>query len=160
MSIIRMKPGDVIFMKPETFIGRMVTRIDGGPYSHVAIAVSDTHIVEAQGFRFSRIWPVYGHEVLVVDLGLTEEQRIDIVKNAISVTGRWYDYPVIIGYFLKNVFNWEIKALWNSQNRLICSELVSTLLLSVGYVGAKELYHKNISPRELLEVLMVQQNET
>lgn len=157
--VTRMRAGDVIFMKPVNFIGRMVTRIDGGPYSHVAIAVSSTHIVEAQGFRRSRIWPVYGKDVLVIDLGLTDEQREQIVENAISITGRWYDYKLIAGYFLRNVFKWEIKALWNGKNNLICSELVASLLLSVGYKGAREFYHENVSPRELLEILTAQQEE-
>lgn len=158
--VTRMRPGDVIFMKPSNWIGRTVTRIDGGPYSHVAIAVSSTHIIEAQGFRRSRIWPVYGKDVLVLDLGLSDEQREQIVHNAISITGRWYDYRLIAGYFIKHTWNFEIKALWNSKNALICSELVASLLLSVGYMGAKVFSHENISPRELLEILTAQQEET
>ncbi|MCA1800060.1 MAG: hypothetical protein LC650_02055 [Actinobacteria bacterium] len=157
--MIRMRPGDVVFMKPTNWIGKAVTRIDGGPYSHVAIAVSSTHIAEAQGFRFSRIWPIYGKDVLVLDLGLTDEQREQVVHNAISVTGKWYDYRLILGYFIKHTLKFHVKALWNSKNSLICSELVATILLSVGYTGAVDFYHKNISPRELFELLTVQQGE-
>lgn len=155
----RMRPGDVIFMKPTTWIGRLITRIDGGPYSHVAIAVSSTHIIEAQGFRRSRIWPVYGKEILVLDLGLTDEQREAVVHNAISITGKWYDYRLIAGYLIRHAIKLQIKALWNSKNALICSELVASLLLSVGYMGAKVFSHENISPRELLEILTAQKEE-
>lgn len=149
-----MQAGDIVFVKPSGLIGHLVAKIDGGPYSHVAIAVSATHIVEAQYFTKSRIWPVYEKGTVVMDLGLDEQQRREIVTNAISLVGRWYDYKLIIGYFLRNLFKWNIKALWNSQNNLICSELVAMLLMSVKFAGATGLKDKNISPKELFHFLM------
>lgn len=149
-----MRAGDVVFVKPSGWLSTLVAKIDGGPYSHVAIAVSETHIVEAQYFTRSRIWPVYEKGTVVMDLGLTDAQREEIVKNAISITGKWYDYKLIVTYFFRNVFKWNMKALWNSQNNLICSELVAMLLLSIEFGGATGLQGKNITPRELFEFLM------
>lgn len=149
-----MKAGDVVFLKPTGFIGWAITKIDGGPYSHVAIAVSETHIIEAQYHTKSRIYPVYtGRSVTVMDLGLTDLQRAMITHNAIAITGKWYDYKLLVHYFVKNVFKWNLKAIWNSQNNLICSELVAGLLLSVDWDGAEGLVDKNITPRELFEYL-------
>lgn len=152
-----MRAGDVVFVKPSGVLSYLVAKIDGGPYSHVAIAVSETHIIEAQYFTKSRIWPVYAKNTLVLDLGLSDEQREALVHNAINMTGRWYDYRLIVTYFFRNVFKLNLKALWNSQNNLICSELVAVLLLSVGFVGAGQLQEKNITPRELFEFLAGQE---
>lgn len=149
-----MRAGDVVFVKPSGPLSWLVSKIDGGPYSHVAIAVSETHIAEAQYFTKSRIWPVYDKGIVVMDLGLSEEQRAEIVTNAISITGRWYDYKLIVSYFFQNVFHWNVKAIWNSRNNLICSELVALLLLSVNFSGATGLRDKNISPKELFLLLM------
>ena len=148
-----MKAGDVVFVKPSGFISRMVALIDGGPYSHVAMAVNETHIVEAQYFTRSRITPAYARDVLVLDLGLSDEQRAFLQQQAIMVTGRWYDYRLIVHYFVTNALKWNLKAIWNSQNNLICSELVAGLLISVGYEGAAGLSERNITPRELFEHL-------
>lgn len=144
-----MQAGDVIFVKPKGFLSRMVAKIDGGPFSHVAMAVSATHIVEAQAFTRSRITPITERDTVILDLGLSDQQRAYIKEYAIAATGKWYDYELIAGYFAKNVFKWNYKALWNSQNNLICSELVAGLLLLVKYEGAEGLQDQNISPREL-----------
>lgn len=148
-----MQAGDVVFVKPSGPLSYLVAKIDGGDFSHVAMAVNETHIVEAQYFTKSRIVPAYARDVLVMDLGLSDEQRRTIQQNAISITGRWYDYRLIVHYFLTNALQWDMKAIWNSQNNLICSELVAGLLLSVGYDGAVGLSERNITPRELYEHL-------
>jgi len=148
------RAGDVVFVKPSGWLSTLIAKIDGGPFSHVAIAVSETHIVEAQYFTKSRIWPVYEKGTVVIDLDLSDEERAAVVTNAISITGRWYDYKLIVHYFVKNVLKWNFKAIWNGQNNLICSELVAMLLLSINFAGATGLRDKNITPRELYEFLM------
>lgn len=148
-----MQAGDVVFVRPSGWLSNLVAKVDGGPFSHVAMAVSDTHIVEAQYFTKSRITPAYAHDVMVLDLRLNQQQRYEIQQNAISMTGRWYDYKLIVHYFVTNAMRWNMKAIWNSQNNLICSELVAGLLLSVDYEGAEGLRDKNITPRELFEHL-------
>lgn len=155
-----MRAGDIVFFKPSDWLGRMIAKVDGGPYSHVAIAVSDTHVAEAQGLRFSRITPLYGRDHDIIDIGLSEEQRRQITMNAPLIVGRWYDYKLIAGYFLRNVFKWNVDALWNSQMNLICSELVSSLLVSVGHEGANELTGHNVSPSELYVELYFQKEKT
>lgn len=151
-----MQAGDIVFLKPTSVIGKLVTWVDGGEYSHVAIAVSPTHIIEAQYFTRSRIWPVYtGDNVMVLDLDLEDWQRQRIIDNAIEMTGIWYDYKTIASYFIRHIFKWNTKAIWNSQNNLICSELVMALLISAEYYGAGT--ETNITPRELFEKLIAYQ---
>lgn len=148
-----MQAGDVVFVRPSGLLSKLVAKIDGGPFSHVAMALNDTHIAEAQYFTKSRITPAYAHDVMIMDLGLSAQQRYEIQQNAITMTGRWYDFRLIVHYFYTNVLKWNAKAIWNSQNNLICSELVAGLLLSVDYEGAEGLRDKNITPRELFEHL-------
>lgn len=148
-----MQAGDVVFMKPGGIIGRLVAKFDGSPYSHVAIAVSETHIAEAQGHTRSRVWPLYERDNMVLSLPLTEEQRAAIPVIAINHTGRWYDWRLIAYYFMNRVLRLDTKAIWNSQNNLICSELVASVLHTAGYIPAVELKNKNVSPSELYLIL-------
>lgn len=150
-----MQAGDVVFFRPSGWLSRLVAKIDGGEFSHVAIAVSETHIAEAQYYTRSQITPLYGRDVFIMDLGLTEEQRHKLTHDAIAVTGKWYDFKLIVHYFITNALKMKPKAIWNSKNSLICSELVAGLLIEVNYIQAEGLTGKNISPRELFEHLSI-----
>jgi len=154
-----MKAGDIVFINGNTPTSWIVRKIDGGPYSHVAVAVSDTHILEAQYFTKARIAPMKYKDFEVFDLGLTDQQRDIIVHLGIELVGRWYDYLQIIWYFLNSIFKLDPKKIWNSKNNLICSELVEELLFQVGFLE-KEEYLGNITPKELYDFLLKFENST
>lgn len=147
-----MRTGDIVFVNGKTPTSWLVRKIDGGPFSHVAVAVSNTHILEAQYFTKVRISEMKYTDYEVIDLGLSDEQRDKIVHLGIELVGRWYDYPQILWYFLNHFIKLDAKKIWNSKNNLICSELVDYLLFQVGYLD-EDVFLGNVTPKELYDFL-------
>jgi len=138
-----MKAGDIVFVRGHNPISYAVRLMDKGSFSHVALAVSPTHVIEAEYSTRVRICPIHYKDFEVVDLNLTEEQRDDIVHGGIQAVGKWYDYIQILGYVLSR------KTFLGSPNALICSELVYELLSGVGI----NMGNPFIKPNEMYELV-------
>lgn len=54
-----MRAGDIIFVRGDSIISTAIKLLDKGKFTHVAMAVSLTHILEAQYFATVRITPFY-----------------------------------------------------------------------------------------------------
>jgi hypothetical protein len=147
-----MKPGDIVFVNGRTPISWLIRVIDGGPYSHVAVAVSDTHIIEAKYLTKVRISYMDYEDIEIIDLGLNDKQRDQIVHSSIRLVGRWYDYLQIVWYFFDKLFKLDSKGIWNSKNNLICSELVDYLLYEIGYIS-NDIFLGDVTPSELYNFL-------
>ncbi|MFD2671799.1 hypothetical protein [Marinicrinis sediminis] len=123
----RLKTGDIVFVRGKTFLSRIIRFFDRGEFSHVAIALSPTHILESQYLVNVRIAPFQYKDFEVVRLNLAEKQRNLIISNGIQMVGRKYDYMRILGHILKRPFN--------SISKLICSEVIEELLVSVKWMS-------------------------
>jgi hypothetical protein len=139
-----MKAGDIVFVRGNSLLSKLIRRYDGGQFSHAAIAVSETHVLEAQGFTRSRIVPFYFKDYEIIDLQLTNEERMLVIRLVPFLVGRWYDYFQILGYLLKGNFN--------NPNHLICSEIIAIILYQIGKI---EDYSevKNVTPNQLHTLL-------
>ena len=147
-----MKPGDVIFVEPESFLGKLISLFDGR-FAHVAIAVSENEILESNYFSDTLIVPLRYKKYEIVPLSLTEEQRQLIPIIAQSLVGKRYDYFQILWLFLKQLLGLRgLKNIFNSPKRLICSETVVVVLNSVGYLPEYKDF-SDITPNELYEYL-------
>ena len=118
-----MKAGDIIFVRGNSILSKIIRLFDKGRYSHVAIAVSSTEILESQYFTRSKIVKNYHEDYDVVDLNLSEYQRKEVVRMSKSMVGKWYDYKQILGYIFKRP--------WDNPNNMICSELVAVMLFEL-----------------------------
>lgn len=141
-----MRAGDVVFIRGKSLVSHVVRWFDPGSFSHVALAVSPTHIVEAEyntKVRITKIdYPSY-KTYEVIDLGLTDKQRDKIVHDAIQMIGARYDYMQILGYVLSP------NTRWGSPNSFICSEIVYELLKRNGL----EFGDRFAKPNELYKTL-------
>lgn len=157
-----MKKGDIVFLQGKGFISRIVRFFDGGgKFSHVAIAVSDTRVIEADiGTRVSvRPFERNNYNIIeVVDLGLSINKRREVVNSAMKMIGVKYDYVQLIWYGLKRLFKVKGKNRLNNPKYVICSELVFIALDEIGVL--KELginiSHKegiDLSPNELYDLV-------
>lgn len=138
MVIVVIKKGDIIFVKNNNWLTtKLITFFDRGRFSHVCFAISDTHILEAQYGTKARIVPFfYGQdEYVVIDLNLTNDEAEKVVDVALGMTGKWYDYPQLVGYAIKKIFKLKSNNLFNNPNNWICSELVWHMLVSIGKVS-------------------------
>lgn len=136
-----MKSGDIIFVRGHSPISSAIKYFDRGEFSHVCMAVSSTHIIEAEYGMKSSIVPYHYKDVKIISLQLDSDKIEQLVKAAIELTGKRYDYIQILGY----VFSEK----WGSPNKLICSELVYELLKVIGIDAGSRF----IEPNELYTLL-------
>lgn len=158
-----MKRGDIIFVQGKGIISKAVRFFDGdGTYSHVAIAISDKHVVEADYDTkvAVRLFDKDKYAVIdIIDLGLTHEQRNAIYEEALEMVGTKYDYISLLWYMLRKVFKLGDKNLLNNPNNVICSELVYLVLDKAGILdelGIKDSIRNGIdlTPNELFDLVM------
>lgn len=146
--------GEIIFVKNNGLFSNLIRYFDKGRFSHVCIATSNTHVIEAQYGTKARIIPFYygQDEYVVMNLNLTEEEINKVVDVALTMTGKWYDYPQIIGYALRKIFGLKSKNLFNNPNNWICSELVYHMLVSIGKIDKDETLN-DLTPNQLYNFL-------
>ena len=112
-----------MFVRGSSLLSRIIRLFDKGRYSHVAIAVSETEILEAQYFTRSKVVRNYHLDYDIVDLNLSDYQRKEVVRMSKSMVGKWYDYRQILGYVFRKP--------WDNPNNMICSELVAVMLFEL-----------------------------
>lgn len=122
-----MKAGDVVFVRGKSIVSHAIRLFDPGEFSHVCVAVSPTHVVEAEYSTKVRIVPIEYKDVEIVDLKLTDLQRDLLVHLAIQLVGKWYDFYTIFGIMFD-------KKDWNVKEALICTEVAAALLLGIGFL--------------------------
>lgn len=150
------KTGDIIFVHGKgKILSPLIRFFDKGRFSHCCIAISDTHILEAQYMKKVKIIPFYygEHDIEIIDLGLNEEQKRKVIQVGLTLTGTWYDYPQLLGYVLQKWFKGKSRNPFNNPNNLICSELVNNVLLATGYLLPSEKV-EDLTPNQLYNFLL------
>ncbi|MFR7272437.1 hypothetical protein ACLVL5_06035 [Streptococcus pneumoniae] len=138
-----MKAGDIVFVRGNSLVSRLVRLFDRGKFSHVAIAVSDSEVIESNWNMKSKVVPFHydDYEIVTLELSVNQRRRIPIVAK--KYEGRMYDYLQVIAYIFKGRLN--------NPRHLICSELVYNILSEVGYIHDDSL--RDITPNELYTLL-------
>lgn len=142
-----MKAGDIVFVRGTSIISKIVRFFDG-EWSHVAIAISDSKIVEADFATRVRAVDMTYTDYEIVDLNLTPEQRAKAKIVSVGMIGKWYDYIWIVRYLFRSIFKLKRRHRFNSPNRMICSHLVAKVLYQIGIAKNEELL-KDATPNEL-----------
>ncbi len=146
-----METGDLIFVRGDSLVSKAVRFFDKGEFSHVAIALSDSHILEAQYFTKSRITPMYFSDYEIMKIPLTENEQHEALEIGVDLVGKWYDYLQIIGYVLNSNFN--------NPRQLICSEMIALFLFRLGKINNYEEY-AYLKPNELYSKLNINFQES
>lgn len=145
-----MQVGDLVFVRGRSLISRLVLFFDKGKWSHVAVAVSDTEITEAQYFTKVRRANINKYiEYEVVPMNLTPEEQVKLLAIATALEGSWYDYKQVAYYVLRNIFKLNKEPMWNNPNALICSEYVYVLFTAIDRIYGDAF----VTPNELYEIL-------
>jgi hypothetical protein len=151
--------GNILFFKKtNSFVSRIIAKITGGEFTHVGLIVAYdpmtniATIVESDRFvdtKVSRVQLNDGHVVYSADM--SDETRKKIVKYAFESLGEKYDYLQVFGLFLSLLFKGDRHAIFNSSNKLICSELIDLAYYKAGVKRRNPFDIGNITPQELLE---------
>lgn len=141
-----MNTGDVIFVRGDGFISKIVRFFDKGKYSHVAIAVDKYNVIEIDFKMKSKLVDVIKYDGLeqeLIETNLSKEQKHKFMEEFPNYLNKNYDYLMVLGLLLKREYN--------SKRSYICSELVYELLYNVGYF--KKPLDGNIAPNKLYDLL-------
>lgn len=148
-----MELGDIVFFKGKSFISRIIRMLTGSPYTHVAIAISNNTILEADRFIKVGLRPIADHEVYCIMryTGLTKEQQSTIFAGATSYIGAKYDYLSILTWLVRLITNSGGHGLVNNANKVYCSELIDRLyaLADIDLVPDRE--DGDVLPSHLLD---------
>lgn len=129
-----MKAGDLIFVAETGFIPDLIRDFDHGPFDHVAIAVSDTQILEAQyGHKVSvKDFPYAEDKYAIISLNLTDKEIARIPEFDNKYEGEDYDFEEIISIAVRLLLGLEHIDLLNNKNEVICSELAAYFAQNFG----------------------------
>lgn len=156
-----LKRGDIVFVQGKGIISKIIRLFDRGTYSHCAVAVSDSRVIEADVDTKVAIRPFNKdkyNEVEVIDLGLSLKQRREVYETAMSMIGTRYDYFQLLWYVLRRIFKLKGKNRLNNPKYVICSELVFLVLDRIGALddlGIKETIYNGVdlTPNELYDLV-------
>lgn len=116
--------GDIIFFKPFTISGKIITWIDGSPYSHTAIywgKLGGEHFVfEAQRGRSIGLTKLQNWRNFII---VRPKQKICSQKKLMSVEGNGYQTNKLLAIALNKCFGLALEA--DDPTCMICSELVN-----------------------------------
>lgn len=139
-----MQAGDLVFVREKGVIADIIEAVDHGQFDHVAIAVDDKRILEAQYNIKVHITDNPYTDYEVVSLCLGDKARID--EFAQKYLGENYDFPELI----RILFRIELGVKWlkkfNDDKSVVCSELAGDYLEFVGIATKGE---ELLAPNEL-----------
>lgn len=153
--------GDILFFKKSNnFISNAIASITKSDYTHVGIIIAYDQmsqvatIIESDRFirtKISRVQLNESHSIFAVE-NMTDEQRELVLKYAHSKIGTEYDYVQILGLFFSLIFKGERRPIFNSTNKIICSELIDLSYVKAGIKRNNADNIGNVTPQELFEV--------
>src|SRR5690348_14003350 len=126
VQVSDLRPADLIFVHGDSFIDRSIEDITHSKYSHVALVVNQSELIEAQDL--SRVhyqdMGVYVNHADVYRCELIRPpQQEEIVQNAKKYIGRHYSYLLIAWEFIRYTFG--ILLPFYEHDPVICSTLIA-----------------------------------
>lgn len=118
--------GDVIFFEPYTLSGEIIRRIDGSPYSHVAIfwgfIAGQPYMFEAQRNRAIGLTRVQDWRNFII-IRPTNKAWLRPQEELMQIEGRSYQTNKLVAIALHKLLGISLEE--DDPNSMICSELVN-----------------------------------
>lgn len=151
---------DIVLVRHNSIMGKLIRKFDGGYYNHVGILVTDNIIIDA-GFAGVRTLLVSELETgakkkkleynIFEVKDLTQEQKNIIAEYVINRIGTKYDFLQLISLLVFFVFNINRKKEdpIDIRNKFICSELVSESFNEANFKFSDNIDNDNITPNDI-----------
>lgn len=148
-----LQPGDIILFKGNGIVSKFVKFFTRSEYTHVAMMVSDTKMIEANWNKkvnvVDFIYNPLEMEVYRYKNSLNVNQQISVVQTSYEMLNKYYDYAQIVVYLFEFFSKKHFNNPFNFQQFVICSELIdkSYLKLMIDLVPWRSI--GNVSPDDL-----------
>jgi Orthopoxvirus protein of unknown function (DUF830). len=145
--------GDIVLYKGNGIVSKLVKFFTKSEYTHVSMLISSNHIIEANWYKKSNIvrfeYDENTIEVYRIKGGLDYTKQIAIIQHSYDFLNKKYDYKQIFWYIYEYFFGKKNKNIFNSNQRLICSELVDKAYLSIGIDLVDFRKDGNVTPADI-----------
>jgi hypothetical protein len=150
-----LKPGDLVFVRGHSFLSFLIRLFDKGKWSHCAIATSEKHVLETDWNTDVRIREFDYPDYEIIDLGLSEEQRKEIIRLGINCVGTPYDFGFIMNKVKSKLFGRSAgKKILSNPQQMVCSEVLTYLLLNIRWINTDEMKKvADSTPNELYKFI-------
>lgn len=142
-GVMKMQKGDIILVADRSYRDGKFNKIwsffvgiiQRSKYSHVGIAVDSKMIIEAIASGVVCRENKYSHYDVYRIKDITLDQINRMVEFAQSEVGDAYDWKALIYLgWLYITFRKDQANAWQDENKWLCSELISYIARSVGYI--------------------------
>lgn len=149
--------GDIIFVRTGSLISWLIRKLTNSKWSHVCIKMSDSFIIESDFLKPVKVRRMRYTDFQTVHLDITDSERIRLVTFLLEQTSVKYDYGRIIGILANILGISKNRNLWDSYNKLICSELVSQGLTVINSPNIPEAIVDAVTPSDIANILLTDQ---
>lgn len=129
----KIRPGDLLLIRGNTWIDKVVKRITGSSYTHVAGVVGPDEAVEILPFRrtgYQKLETYTGRVDAFTCNNLTDDQRRKIIEHIVNKVGTKYDYKLVIWEASRYLLNWTWP--YKAGDNSLCSTLWADAYRKVG----------------------------
>lgn len=127
------QPGDILLIRGDTWIDKIIRSITGSTYSHVAGIVDANEVVEILPFKrtgFQKLRSFTGRADIFTCHTLTYEQRRIILNYITQKVGTKYDYKLLLWEASRYLLHWKWS--YKARSSLLCSTLWSEAYRQAG----------------------------
>ena len=120
----KIRSGDILLIRGDTWIDKIIRIITGSSYTHVAGVVNSDEAIEILPFkrtRFQKLRSYTGRTDVYTYSNLTDEQRKKIVEHVVNKVGTKYDYKLIFWEASRYLLHWKWP--YKAGDNSLCSTL-------------------------------------
>lgn len=155
--------GDILFYETETIVGKIIRKVTGFKYSHVALVIDEhCNVLDVNAFIKSRKINFFKTDyksvkVLRIKGGLTEKQKRELVEKHKNLLGKKYDYLGILFLFFKLKFGLKVDKYKDDYSKFWCSEIVDYIYNELGIDLVPEVTNNYVTIEELYKSPLLQE---
>ena len=154
MTGFKPRYADIGFLYPTTRLGRLIAKIDGGPYSHVNLCLGAKWVdLSDYNVRFQLLKPGMRLDVFRPIKPLTAQERIRLWDFCQANRNRRYGYVTLLRlwwwYTLAKIFPINMKRVMLTGSGYVCSTFVDSAFKFAGRDLRPYLDESITGPRHL-----------